>query len=179
MREDCNNRWDRWENRAGLLFKGSSWTTPPRGEGVWSVLPKRCGSAIGAPRRHIGLLSGLKIEGSMHAETRRYSLLDLTTICLQSPYLSPSDETFFWTTAKATDPFWAGWWCGDRKQTWIIRVKSLLLPLCPARPMVIKQTCRWDPRASSYSPGSFHWGGYVATARKNPNLLRGEIFPWT
>lgn len=46
---------------------------------------------------------------------------------------------------------WAGLRCGDGKETWIIGVKSLLLPPRPARPMVIKETCRWDPRVSSCS----------------------------
>lgn len=37
------------------------------------------------------------------------------------------------------------------KQAQIDRVKSLLLPLCPACPMITKETCQWDPWVYSYS----------------------------
>lgn len=55
-----------------------------------------------------------------------------------------------WTSTKTTVA-WNWVLGGGLKWTQIIRVKSLLLPLCPACPTITKETCQWDPRVYSYS----------------------------
>lgn len=155
MREEFHTRWQGWENRAGILFKGWRWTTPPHGEGVWSVLPKSCRSTIVAPRRHVRLLLGANLaDRGLFAQV--VCTLNPQLLIIRSNdhlFTKSLSITFQWNlllkNCQGKRHSWAGWRGRDGKQTWIIEVKSLLLRLCPARPMVIKETCRWDPRASS------------------------------